>query len=73
MPVFLLNFAGVAAVVVGNDRLGFFVRFFQTLRVALFRFIQAAEDQVVEINFHKLPIVAGFESGSSIGHNRQRM
>ncbi len=68
----ILEIAGVAAIVIGNDRLGFFVRFFQTLRVALFRFIQAAEDQVVEINFHKLPIVAGFESASSIGHNRLR-
>ncbi len=50
----------------------FFCPFFQTLRVALFRFIRAAEDQLsrsISISYLSLLVL----NQGQVGHNRQRM
>ena len=38
------DLAGIAAVVIGDNRLGFFIRIVETFRVALFCFIQPVKD-----------------------------
>jgi hypothetical protein len=55
LPVSSLDLTGVAAVIVGNNGLRFFIGLFKALSVALLRFFQPAKDEVIEINFHALP------------------
>ena len=50
----------IAAVVIGDNRLGFFICVVQTFRITLFCFIQSVKDQVFEINFHVAPALFSF-------------